>query len=138
MKKEFPEGFFWGGAISSWQAEGAWDADGKGDSVADHMAVGSKHNGKFLPACWTLTTTILPMTPSTSTIIIKKISPSLRKWDSISYVFLSHGHESIPLVKKKSRIQKGSSFTAMFLLNCGATKSSRWSRFAIKTCRFIW
>ena len=47
MKKEFPEGFFWGGAISSWQAEGAWDADGKGDSVADHMAVGSKHNGKF-------------------------------------------------------------------------------------------
>jgi len=31
----FPEGFLWGGAIAANQAEGAWQADGKGWSVAD-------------------------------------------------------------------------------------------------------
>lgn len=31
----FPENFLWGGAIAANQAEGAWDADGKGPSVAD-------------------------------------------------------------------------------------------------------
>ncbi|ETA82352.1 glycoside hydrolase family 1 protein [Youngiibacter fragilis] len=31
----FPEGFFWGGAIAASQAEGAWNIDGKGMSVAD-------------------------------------------------------------------------------------------------------
>lgn len=33
--KCFPDGFLWGGAIAANQAEGAWDADGKGISVAD-------------------------------------------------------------------------------------------------------
>ena len=31
----FPEGFLWGGAIAANQAEGAWQADGKGWCVAD-------------------------------------------------------------------------------------------------------
>lgn len=31
----FPEGFLWGGAIAANQAEGAWQEDGKGWSVAD-------------------------------------------------------------------------------------------------------
>lgn len=31
----FPKGFFWGGALAANQAEGAWDVDGKGPSVAD-------------------------------------------------------------------------------------------------------
>ncbi|WP_182104509.1 glycoside hydrolase family 1 protein [Niallia taxi] len=31
----FPKGFLWGGAIAANQAEGAWDKDGKGMSVAD-------------------------------------------------------------------------------------------------------
>lgn len=31
----FPEGFLWGGAIAANQAEGAWNVDGKGISVAD-------------------------------------------------------------------------------------------------------
>lgn len=37
MKKilSFPEGFLWGGAIAANQAEGAWNVDGKGMSVAD-------------------------------------------------------------------------------------------------------
>ena len=37
MKKilSFPEEFLWGGAIAANQAEGAWNVDGKGMSVAD-------------------------------------------------------------------------------------------------------
>ncbi|MEC6747025.1 glycoside hydrolase family 1 protein [Marinilactibacillus sp. XAAS-LB27] len=35
MNKGFPEGFMWGGAIAANQAEGAWNVDGKGLSVAD-------------------------------------------------------------------------------------------------------
>ena len=31
----FPKGFLWGGAIAANQAEGAWNKDGKGLSVAD-------------------------------------------------------------------------------------------------------
>ncbi|MDR4949968.1 glycoside hydrolase family 1 protein [Neobacillus cucumis] len=35
VKSYFPEGFLWGGAIAANQAEGAWNVDGKGISVAD-------------------------------------------------------------------------------------------------------
>lgn len=35
VPKGFPQGFLWGGAIAANQAEGAWQADGKGWSVAD-------------------------------------------------------------------------------------------------------
>lgn len=35
MKNYFPKDFLWGGAIAANQAEGAWDVNGKGLSVAD-------------------------------------------------------------------------------------------------------
>ena len=35
-QKIFPPGFLWGGAVAANQAEGAWQADGKGDSVAHY------------------------------------------------------------------------------------------------------
>lgn len=35
MKNYFPDEFLWGGAIAANQAEGAWNEDGKGMSVAD-------------------------------------------------------------------------------------------------------
>lgn len=31
----FPKDFLWGGAIAANQAEGAWNLDGKGPSIAD-------------------------------------------------------------------------------------------------------
>lgn len=35
MKKTFPEGFLWGGAVAANQCEGAWQDGGKGISVSD-------------------------------------------------------------------------------------------------------
>ncbi len=37
----FPKGFYWGGATAANQYEGAWNVDGKGDSLPDHMRGGS-------------------------------------------------------------------------------------------------
>ena len=38
----FPETFLWGGAVAAHQVEGAYDAEGKGLSVADVLTAGSK------------------------------------------------------------------------------------------------
>jgi 6-phospho-beta-glucosidase len=38
---KFPENFLWGGAIAANQAEGAWNLDGKGESISDHFIGGS-------------------------------------------------------------------------------------------------
>lgn len=38
----FPKNFLWGGACAANQFEGAWNVDGKGDSVSDHCTTGSR------------------------------------------------------------------------------------------------
>ncbi len=36
-KNTFPEGFLWGGATAANQLEGAWNVDGRGPAITDHM-----------------------------------------------------------------------------------------------------
>lgn len=40
------EDFLWGGATAANQYEGAWQADGKGDSISDHCTNGSKNHSR--------------------------------------------------------------------------------------------
>lgn len=42
----FKEGFLWGGATAANQYEGAWNVDGKGDSVSDHCTNGTHTSPK--------------------------------------------------------------------------------------------
>ncbi|RKD29268.1 glycoside hydrolase family 1 protein [Lacrimispora algidixylanolytica] len=52
--KLFPDHFLWGGAVAANQCEGAWRADGKWDSIGDHLTAGSRNKNRVF------TTEILP------------------------------------------------------------------------------
>ena len=74
--KRFPENFFWGGATAANQCEGAWNKEGKLDSIADHFTLGSR---------------LVPR-EFNDTIDEKKVYPSHKAID-----FYSHYKEDIAL-----------------------------------------
>ena len=43
----FPKGFLWGGATAANQYEGAWNLDGRGESVADHFTKGDRQTPRY-------------------------------------------------------------------------------------------
>lgn len=54
---KFPENFLWGGAIAANQSEGAWNIDGKGETISDHITNGSKNKPRLFtkkiePQCY--------------------------------------------------------------------------------------
>lgn len=50
MDTGFPKGFFWGGALAANQCEGAWNVDGRGPSVDDHVTGGGFERPRELTA----------------------------------------------------------------------------------------
>ena len=42
----FPDKFLWGGAVAANQCEGAWEADGKKESICDHLTAGSLNKNR--------------------------------------------------------------------------------------------
>lgn len=43
-KNSIPEGFLWGGAVTSFQTEGAWNEGGKGPSIVDARSIPENHS----------------------------------------------------------------------------------------------
>lgn len=49
MKKTiFPKDFLWGGAVAATQCEGAWNKDGKGETMLDHCTTGNKEHPRIV------------------------------------------------------------------------------------------
>ncbi|GJM70590.1 hypothetical protein HMSSN036_28060 [Paenibacillus macerans] len=95
MSKGFPKNFLWGGAIAANQAEGAWNVDGKGPSVADIAMYRPHLNVEDYEAHQVVTTEMIeramqdpdvkniPNAEGSIFIIgIRRIWPCLPKWAS--------------------------------------------------------
>ena len=48
VKKEFPEGFLWGGAVAANQCEGAWNVDGRGMARTDVTTGGTVNTPRMV------------------------------------------------------------------------------------------
>lgn len=83
--------FLWGGAVAAHQLEGAWQADGKGISVADVMTAGDVNHQRGLQMVYNRGTIIRTTKALISIIVIQKILSYLPKWGSRALEHPLHG-----------------------------------------------
>ena len=130
VKKEFPEGFLWGGAVAANQCEGAWNVDGRGMARTDVTTGGTvntprmvtfidkdgnkqklPNHGFKLPEGrtkpWGTGQAILCCKDVVKEpfVIIKKTLLYLKKWDLRCLDYQSLGQEFIQQEKKKNQIK---------------------------------
>ena len=116
----FRDDFLWGGACAANQFEGAWDVDGKGDSVADHCTNGSNTNPKRIT---------VDFEPGA-------LYPSHEAID-----FYHHYEEDIALFAEMGFKTFRTSIwpsTTVSLTAAKSTASSRWSPSATTSCPMPW
>ena len=114
---EFTKDFLWGGAVAAHQLEGAWQADGKGISVADVMTVGGPGVARKI------TDGVLPneyypnQMESTFIIGIKKIWHCLQKWALNVFEHRLLGLEYFLMVMKLLQMKLDLNFMMLSLMN---------------------
>lgn len=117
METTFPQGFFWGGATSANQCEGAWDEDGKGDCFVDHLTAGSRQNPRIFhkelrPDVFYPCHKGVDFYHGT-----KRILPFLPRWALRCSVCPSTGRGCSPMGMKPRRTLRESRSTIAYLMN---------------------
>ena len=122
LQKGFPEGFLWGGAIAANQAEGAYDADGKGLDISDGFPHGIKHGydpelvpGQFYPTHEAID-------------FYHRYKEDLALMQEMGFKVFRTSINWSRIFPNGDDARKGSSITMICLTRCFAVECSHWSR----------
>lgn len=136
---KFPEGFLWGGAIAANQAEGAWNVDGKGMSVADVASYRPNLDVKDYVSQWHIGPEDISKAMSTDDVVYypkrrgidfyhryREDIAMLAEWDSNHSGFLLHGHVSSPMGLRRNRMRQVLLTMKKSSGACVSTALNRW------------